>query len=371
MQSQNIQHIPEVDHLRLLAALLVFGFHFFHYYVGQWHAHPDMIYLSLIVEGHTGVSLFFVLSGFIFTLIMRENQEIRYLQFLRNRVLRIVPLFIVVFVIAISIGRDRFEATDLLYVFITNLGDAPTSWHFITGSAWSISIEFYFYLIFPFIAAFTRERGPRYLFQLIAIFLVIKISAYLAVENSRHMFYSTLIGRLDQFLIGMLAALFFERNRMLLQKHARAGLAGATIIVVIASAFQARYVSFLSPEAKQPLGIVWGTIEATVWSFFVVTYVAARLKWPMRLQSCFVMGGSWSYSFYMLHTMVIFSFHEAFGRIGGQGPVGLLVDAVLVLSATMLLSALSYNTIEKPFLEMRRRYGLNNVTGNHRPHLNQ
>lgn len=356
MQSRNIQHIPEVDHLRLLAALLVFGFHFFHYYVGQWRHHPDMPYLGLIVEGHTGVSLFFVLSGFIFTLISADTQEIQYVNFIRNRVLRIFPLFLVLFIIAISIGRDRFKATDLLYIFITNLGDAPTSWHFATGSAWSISIEFYFYFLFPFIAAFTQQRGARYIFQLIAILIVIKIAAYLAVENSRHMFYSTLIGRLDQFLIGMLAALFFRRHQDFLHRHSRICLAGVSILVILLAAFQSRYVSFLSPEPKQPLGIIWGSVEATVWSLLVVSYVSARLKWTSWIRRWLVAGGTWSYSFYMLHTMVIFSFHEAFGRIGGTGPAGLLVDAVLVLGATTVLSALSYETIEKPFLEMRRRY---------------
>jgi peptidoglycan/LPS O-acetylase OafA/YrhL len=357
MQSRNIQHIPEVDHLRLLAALLVFGFHFFHYYVGQWRTYPNMPYLALLVEGHTGVSLFFVLSGFIFTLIMGENKEILYFGFLRNRILRIFPLFLVLFIVAISLGRDRFKATDLLYMFITNLGDAPTSWHFATGSAWSISVEFYFYLIFPFIASFTYKKGARYLLQLLAILFVIKITAYLAVENSRHMFYSTLIGRLDQFLIGMLAAIFFQSHRTLVNQYRFVFLSTASILVVLATAFQSRYVSFLSPDPKQPLGIIWSSIEAMVWSFLVVSYVSARLKWPSWLQMCLVTGGTWSYSFYMLHTMVIFIFHEAFGRIGGSGPAGLLIDTVLVLSATIALSALSYETIEKPFLEMRRRYG--------------
>ena len=356
MKSRNIGYIPEIDHLRLLAALLVFGFHFFHFYVGSWTASPDHPFFGLVSEGHTGVSLFFVLSGFIFMTIAQASGEIRYGAFLRNRLLRIAPLFLTVFVVAISIGRDRFVATDLLYLFMTNLGDAPTSWHFATGPAWSISVEFAFYLVFPFLAVFTRDQGPSYLFKLIGLLLILKGAAYLATDSSKHMLYSTLVGRFDQFLIGMLAAIAYARHRDRLERHGRMLLAVALLLVFAGSAAQARWLSFLSTDVKQPFGIVTGTIEATLWALVVVAYLGARLPWPAWIGRALSKGGEWSFSFYMWHALIIYLMHAVLGALGGTGPLALVANGLLVLTATFAFAQLSYTTIERPFLSMRARY---------------
>lgn len=355
MKSRNVAYIPAIDHLRLLAALLVFSFHFFHYYYGNWQALPQYALFGLVTEGHTGVSLFFVLSGFIF-MIIAGNGEIDYRLFLRNRILRIAPLFLTVFVVAISIGRDRFEPMDLLYVFATNLGDAPTSWHFITGPAWSISVEFTFYLVFPFLALFARRQGAAYLVKLIGLLLLIKIGAYFAADNAKHMLYSTLVGRFDQFLIGMLAGLAYERHGEKFLKWGRALLAAAAIAIVLAIAAQASWFSFLSEDQKQPMWIVWGSLEAGLWALVALGYLSARLPWPAALDHALSRGGTWSFSFYMWHTLLIFAAFSLFGPVGGTGIVPLALNMIALLVATLGVAWLSYTTIELPFLQMRVRY---------------
>ena len=356
MKSRNIRYIPELDHLRFLAALLVFGFHFFHYNVGQWTSYPDKPFLGLIIEGHTGVSLFFVLSGFIFMTIALENEGIDYASFLRNRLLRIAPLFLTIFVVAVSIGRDRFEATDLFYLFVTNIGDAPTSWHFSTGPAWSISVEFLFYLAFPFLAASAKEQGPSYLLKAIALLLVVKLGAYLATDNSRHMLYSTLVGRFDQFLIGMLAAIFYRRKKAMLERFGKHVFLFAALLVFLGAAVQARWLSFLSLEPKQPLGVVWGSLEASIWAGFVVAYLAAQFRFPRLVAFGLMRGGEWSFSLYMWHAMIIFIANQMFGMIGGTGAWAIATNALFVLGIAIIFSGVSYAVIEKPFLEMRKKY---------------
>lgn len=356
MKSRNIGYIPELDHLRLLAALLVFGFHFFHFNMGTWRSYPDQPHWGLITEGHTGVSLFFVLSGFIFMTIALENDEIRYGAFLRNRILRIAPLFLVVFIVAVSIGRDRFEATDVLYLLITNIGDAPTSWHFATGPAWSISVEFAFYLVFPFLALFTKERGSGFLVKALLLLLIIKLGAYLATDNSRHMLYSTLVGRFDQFLIGMLAAIAYARRRPVLERRARLFFAVAVVLVFLGAAVQARWLSYLSPEPKQPLGIIWGSVEASLWGLAVVSYLSARLPWPNWIGNLLAKGGERSFSLYMWHAMIIYIVHELVGPAGATGGLALAFHGISVLTLALIFASLSFAIIEKPFLDMRRRY---------------
>lgn len=356
MRSRNIAYIPELDHLRLLAALIVFAFHYFHFYVGGWKPFNHVPWLGLITEGHTGVTLFFVLSGFIFMRIAIEGGDITYGQFLKNRLLRILPLFLTIFVVAISIGRDKFQATDLLYLFVTNLGGAPTSWHFTTGPAWSISVEFWFYLVFPFLALFYRVDGARYLYKLIVLLWFVKLAAFLANDNSTHMLYSTVIGRFDQFLIGMLAADIYSQRRHWFHANGRLLLALAIALVFAGVTAQARWFSLYADNKHEPIWVIWGSIEAALWGFVVVGYVSANIVWPSWMETALRKGGEASFSFYMWHALIIYTAYELIGLVGGATYVALALNGLFLLIATILFSWLSYSTIERPFLSMRARY---------------
>ena len=350
--------MPALDHLRLLAALLVFAFHVFHFYFGQWQPAPYAAALGLITEGHTGVALFFVLSGFLFMTIGLQGGEIRYGAFIRNRFLRIFPLFLFFFFIAISVGRDDFRAADVLYVFFSNLGQAPTSGSFITGAAWTISVEFTFYLVFPFLARFVRAEGAGYLLRLIALMALVKLAAYGVTERSTHMFYSTLVGRFDQFLWGMLAALCWQRYASVLQRHGRWLLVLALALLWLASTVQARYASYFSPEPRQAFWVFWGTAEALVWAGVVLAYLGAGIAWPRPLARWLERGGAWSYSLYLWHGLVLFVLHRA---VGGWMPLSsVAANAVLhfalVLPLSLAVAWLSFITIEQPFLRLRGRY---------------
>lgn len=358
MQSKNVDYLPRLDHLRLLAALLVVAFHGFHHFLGGWQPRPGQPWLAPVSEGHTGVALFFVLSGFIFMTIALRGGPPAYLGFMRNRLLRILPLFLFVFMVAISIGRDRFQPTDILYLLFTNLGLAPTSWHFVTGPAWSISVEFSFYLVFPFLARFTLERGPGYLLALLVLLAVVKLGAFAASERPTHMFYSTLIGRFDQFLWGMLAAIVWRRHGAWLAARGAWLPAAAALAVYAALALQARHASFFLPEPRQTAWIWWGSVEALLWAAFALAYMGARLRLPARVDRWLARGGELSFSLYLWHTLVIFIVHHYLGfpRVTGHPAADLAIIAVPVLVLSIGFAWLSYRVIEQPFLALRGRY---------------
>ncbi len=362
MRSPNFPYNPKIDEIRLLAASIVFLFHFY------WHcfvpsngalAISDWNWLGLITEGHTGVALFFTLSGFLFMQIALHQEKIAYADFIRNRFLRIFPLFITIFFLAISIDRDQFRAQDILYLFFSNIGDAPTSKNFITGAAWTISLEFTFYLVFPFLARFAIETGPRYLLQLLVLLLLAKFAAYGVTERSTHMLYSTIVGRFDQFLIGMLAAFVYRRH------HARLHRAGwwllplASIAVVVNGALQATYASFFSENPKQVFWITWSMQESTVWATFILAWVSTDFKKPAWLAVALRQGGQISFSFYLLHALVLYLGFRWIGypRLIGNPLLDGLLLAVPLFATTWAVASLSYASIERPFLALRRRYG--------------
>jgi peptidoglycan/LPS O-acetylase OafA/YrhL len=358
MKSLNIAYNPRIDQLRWLAATIVFLFHFHLQYRELGGAALTSPWLALVTEGHTGVGLFFTLSGFLFMQIALHQRQIVYGDFIRNRFLRIFPLFFTVFLVATSIGRDKFQPQDILYLFTTNLGMAPTSLTVVTGAAWCISLEFMFYMIFPFLSRFAIERGARYLLQLLALMLFFKVASYTVNDKSTLMYFSTFVGRFDQFLIGMLAAMLYRARSAWLHRHAGWLLPLALLLVMGNSMLQGQVASF-GAQPKSQFWIIWSTLESAGWACFILAWVSFDKALPAWLDKVLCHGGKVSFSFYLLHMAVLHSLAQAVGMVTVSGIVR--VDALLMLiacyGATWALATLSYATIEEPFLRMRRGYG--------------
>jgi len=362
MHSHNLQYDPRIDQLRWLAATLVFLFHFQLAYRGIGGPALSGPWAALVIEGHTGVGLFFTLSGFVFMQIaqaqQRIGQRIAYREFLRNRVLRIAPLFVTMFLVATSIGRDSFQPQDVLYLLATNLGHAPTSATEVTGAAWTISLECLFYLLFPFLARFALERGKRYLLKLLALMAFFKLAAYTVNDNSTLMYFCTFVGRFDQFLIGMLAAMLYRQHQARLKRHAPWLLPCAALLVAADTA-ALHLVAPFGAAPKSWAWIFWSTVESAGWAAFMLAWVGFRPRLPGALERALCHGGKVSFSFYLLHMGLL---HLLAQRVGLAHPTGSgWLDVALMLGlsygAAWALATLSYNTIEEPFLRMRRPYG--------------
>jgi peptidoglycan/LPS O-acetylase OafA/YrhL len=358
MQSLNIAYNPRIDQLRWLAATIVFLFHFQLEYRGLGGAGLASPWAALVTEGHTGVGLFFTLSGFLFMQIALHQKTIVYGDFIRNRFLRIFPLFFTIFLLATSIGRDKFQPQDLLYLFATNLGLAPTSGTVVTGAAWTISVEFLFYLVFPFFARFAMERGVRYLGSLLVLMAFFKVAAYTVNDNSTLMYFCTFVGRFDQFLIGMAAAMLFRRHQPLLHRFAPLLLLASAALVLFDTGLMHTVAPF-GAAPKSSFWIFWSLLESAGWACFIVAWVAFQPRLPGAVERALCHGGRVSFSFYLLHMALL---HVLAVKVGLVHPTGVAwLDAAIMLvlayGLTWALSTLSYNTIEEPFLRMRRRYG--------------
>ncbi|AZN37815.1 acyltransferase family protein [Iodobacter ciconiae] len=347
--SSNIEFNPRLEHIRALAALLVFFFHAFHHFYGNWKSFPEQPLFAIITEGHLGVGLFFTLSGFLFMKIAMTG-NINYRRFIFNRFLRIFPLFLLVFFLAISLGRDKFQAQDLLYLLISNIGKPATSDYFVTGAAWTISIEFTFYLIFPFLALFVRQQGLAYIGRLLLIFLVLKLCVLSLAGHPAHVLQSTQIGRLDQFLIGMGFAtlgssLFFKKPYALI-------ISLATILAI--SIFRSQYALLFNENSRSMILIIWYTLEALLWGFFIYAYINIQWRPAHMIEEFFSFIGQRSYSFYLLHAMVLYLINY-YIPISLSLPI-LLIKISIAFILSCLLADLSWRSIELPFLNLRQHY---------------
>ena len=119
MKSTNFGYIPALDHLRGFAAVLVLFFHSSHlvshkliygtpYDPANWARSRESIHGAGIIEGHTAVSLFFLLSGFVFT-VGSLQKKLSYVGFYRNRLLRTYPLFLFFLILGIAFNTENFS----------------------------------------------------------------------------------------------------------------------------------------------------------------------------------------------------------------------------------------------------------------------
>ena len=365
MRSQNIRYFPAVDHLRAYAALLIVFYHGLHLFSYQARFHQDFgidhwlqpsnPLLAALAEGHTAVALFMVLSGFILTYGALDGGVSAW-GFIRNRLLRTYPLFLLLVFAGIATFPDRFTWAGFLQT-IGALGNLPGA--LVTppfsSMLWTIAIEWQFYLLFPLLVPVLRGGWTRQVLGLIAVLLLFRTVAVLAGGNARDIGYMTIVGRLDQFLIGMWAAWAFRSWP--LSRRAGAMLAGVALAAAIGALawFNAAGGWPATPAWK----VAWPTLEGLLWAAFVIGYVdaanAANGRWSRVVAGI----GAISYSIYLVHFIVIWMlvrYDLSFAFTGHFAIDALLETGLIALPLTLAVASLSYRFVELPFLRLRGRY---------------
>jgi peptidoglycan/LPS O-acetylase OafA/YrhL len=107
-----------------------------------------------------------------------------------------------------------------------------------SGMFWAVAVEFQLYLVFPFLHHFTERHGVRWALACIALCVAMRLlAAGVGPANARDISYSHVLGRLDQFVIGMLAARLFRsiENRQL--PWGLLGLAATGFVLAVLTGF--------------------------------------------------------------------------------------------------------------------------------------
>ena len=355
MRTTQASYLERLDHLRLLAAALVVCFHWFHRSVPDLR--PNNPLLSLIDEGHTGIGLFMVISGFIFTVIT-NGARIDYAGFLRNRLLRIYPLFLFGVFLSLTIGtynehRNYGFATFLEWVLPFRASTVSESTYFV--QLWTIWVEFQFYLLFPFFKAFAERHGARYLVGWIVMLVLIRACIFALTGSVRFVAYESLLGRLDQFLIGMLAAgLYLNLPRV-------AGnplhLPAAIVAMLALLHWFNRQGGHVRMDASW--WIVWTTAEGLVWAWVMLAWVNFGWRAPRVIESSLAALGAMSFSVYVMHNFVLAVLHKLIGvpALHPDPIAAAAISAVVVVLPVVLLAAWpTWMLVERPFLSLRGSY---------------
>ena len=209
--TSKLNKFRELQGLRAFAVLLVIGF----------HLKPD-----LISKGYLGVDIFFIISGFLITRILLNQQiETTLSRFYLNRLKRIYPALILVvttssvagYLLARNIDLELINSQGLISLLgFINLYFAlqPQGYFAVESSTqpllhlWSIAVEIQFYLIWPLVIRRILKMKKQYIWiVLTSLFLVsylfyIDVLAFQSYQN----FY-LIFGRIWEFLMGSLISL--------------------------------------------------------------------------------------------------------------------------------------------------------------------
>lgn len=207
-----------IDGLRAIAVLMVLVF----------HLEPN--YLS---GGFIGVDVFFTISGFLITQILIEKKELLYFQFLLARARRLVPAMALVTALVALLGIFFIalptEINALNKSIITASGYVSNVFFFLTANyfdstkdnnmllhTWSLSAEWQFYLLYPFIIYFfARGRFAFLCLSLLSLITLIAAEFYVS-HNIDAVFYLTPF-RAFEFSLGGLV--FVMQNSNLLKRY--------------------------------------------------------------------------------------------------------------------------------------------------------
>ena len=174
---EKTNHLPAADFLRGVAILFVVSFHVFGVLCGwqlPWNgvfrnfdSPPSRYFYSFypISLGWSGVSLFFVLSGFCIYLSYFRKGEFKPRYFFWQRFWRIYPAYFLALVVFFILERRNMTGSDAYFQFISHallIHNFSTKDFFgINPSFWSIAVEIQLYLLFPLLLVIKNKLGMR------------------------------------------------------------------------------------------------------------------------------------------------------------------------------------------------------------------
>jgi peptidoglycan/LPS O-acetylase OafA/YrhL len=373
-------YIREVESLRGIAVALVFLSHANAWVLWRTPAEGELVspLAAFMAAGHTGVSLFFVLSGFLLSRpFLKEaagRARVDRGAYLARRALRILPLYVVTVAFAMLITARQFADVwrGVPYLFFLQglPGCTVPLDPYPNGPWWSLSTEVQFYLLLPALPLLLWRR------RLAVAVMVTYLLAYAAFAANvwhpssvdAHVKLShSAFGRGPAFVLGVVAAWLDSaygsrvRARVTASRLARLGGADVALaFVLVAFAYLLRHVAGIGYARAELEEHGWHVAEALLWTTVLLLLLAV----PLRSKRLFV-NGAWeklgliSYSVYLAHAPVLlYGLTALRGRFEIHGWTGRSIMGVVVLAlACIAVSSLTYLVIERPFLRRKARFG--------------
>lgn len=349
-------YLPGLNGIRAIAALAVLFSHTNNRL--DFYNMPKGVLYDL---ASYGVTMFFTLSGFLITFLLLKELEktgtIDIKKFYIRRVLRIWPLyFLYLIIVVLFTGIENIKWPILFYFLMlpnfvnsfrsiinVSLGSKMTS--MMVGHYWSLGVEEQFYAFWPWIV-----RKSKYLLKILIFFPIAFVLLKLAL-NLFHAPYSILVfvnyTRFGCMLLGGLGAYMFFHHR---EKMVFFNKKGVEIVIWL----------FFVVVALNKFHLT-SVIDHEIISIFTLGIIFNQVNNPSKIFSLenkiFDFLGKISFGIYVYNPLVIFLLAYVINPLEIQNSLfKTMIIYVVVFSAVILISHLSYKYFEKPFLKIKMKY---------------
>lgn len=335
MGDEKAMRLDRLTSLRFLAAFAVFGFHSIVFFDG-----PTKDVMGWIFgQGRSGVSFFFVLSGFLLAYSSRPGD--RAIDFYRRRFSRIYPAYAVALLIAAGLWALR-DPSGLRGGLLTPLllqawvPDSQT-YFAINVPAWSLSVEAFFYLAFPLAIVGLRKLPARGLWLVATMSVALTVFAAFAASFSiapdgitanTFAVWATVYfpgARFPEFALGIALALLLRRGKL---PQVPWMLAVALVLVTYAAMTLAQSIYGVAAECVVPFAIL--IVSAAQRDIGGVSGWL-RQRWVIE-------AGSASYCFYLVHHIFVMRLSQpGIAALGLDGWAGWAVTLVISVALAWLM----------------------------------
>ncbi|WP_051348640.1 acyltransferase family protein [Peribacillus kribbensis] len=349
--------INSLTSFRFFAALMVFLFH--------------MGIFTQFQLGAAGVSFFFILSGFILAYNYKMkltviNKEVL-ISFYKARFAKIYPVHILTFLISVPLVILTFKPDNLYLVkfafmsainllLIQSFFPNPGTYFNFNGVSWTLSVEAFFYFTFPFILRVLLKLNvaKNWLATIIGTTVIWCLLLYANISlGETYSFFIWFLhifpaARLYEFGIGVFMGIVFwgiNRNWFSKSKYLYSLLEFLAVAILLVMMLCSSNLSST---------VVRGVYYIPVCSLIIFVFAFQKgILSEFLANKIFIYLGEISFSFYMIHQLVI----RYFGNFALDSSVKLL----MCFTISLVLSIVIYQTYEEP-MRKRIRYGAKKKT---------
>ena len=376
----SIDYIAGLDGLRAIAALSVFIVHF-QQFTAISGALGNIDFARWMINGNTGVALFFTLSGFLLSLPfwrgLQEDKPVSMRNYFQNRLVRIVPLYYLCFVALLALkgfsgAEVNFNNIMSHLFFLHNLKDKQVM--SLNPPFWTLAVEMQFYVLLPLLFLLFRKVGHRSAQVFLPVFIVMwgggfiftmqmletwvgwplsfsliwPFGVYASGPDSPAMTYS-LAGHLPHFLMGIFAASLFlsaKKTNYAIRNDALIVVCCLLLILILSTNLD-EYFYFDYGRYNFPV------VPALLTFLVYLTPQSNLIKRVLELSALKWLGIT-SYGLYIFHYPVQKGVKLFFDRLGYSVVEQPLSFGFIALIITISLASVSYIVFERPIIQYFR-----------------
>lgn len=318
MKTKN-NYFPALTGIRAIGAYMVYIVHTDPFSVKRF----GQVVFDFFDEFHVGVTIFFVLSGFLIAYNYFDDENLNFKKYFINRFARIYPMYFLLTTLTfIFFAFSEFKNSIAdFWIYLSNItflrGFSDIYKHTGLGQGWTLTVEEMFYILAPLLFILIKKNKlflfltPLFVFSVgLVLVEIFKNKDFFGfMQNNQFMIELTFFGRCFEFFVGIGLALFIKKNTKTLnfKQFTYFGIFGISISIYLISILKGTSNSGMNTN----LGLFINTIVLPIFGIAPLFYgLVFEKTWISKIleSNLFQLLGKSSYVFYLIHLSFIATF---------------------------------------------------------------